>query len=128
MNIDELKLLNGLLIGNKFDIMQTSFELMSKYNIDLMAITKGAGGSTLIKNKTIDHYQVETIKVVDTLGAGDAFASILCIGYLQGWEPNLINKTASEFAGEICKIKGALPSGDSIYENLKKKIIDEQFS
>jgi len=128
VNVDELKLLNDLLIGNKFDIMQTSFELMKKFNIDLMAITKGADGSTLIRNKKADHFQIEIKEVFDTLGAGDAFASILCIGYLQGWALSLINKTANEFAGEICKIEGALPGEDSIYENLKKKMVDEQFS
>ena len=125
VNIDELELLNKLLIGNEFDMIQTSFELMSKYNIDLMAITKGAGGATLIKDEKTDHYKLEAKEVADTLGAGDAFASILCVGYLYNWELPMINKTANEFAGEICKLKGALPDDDSLYENLKKKISDE---
>jgi fructokinase len=105
--------------------MHASFELMSKYNIDLMAVTKGAAGSTLVMDKKADHYKSDTKEVVDTLGAGDAFASILCIGYLQGWELGSINKTANEFAGEICKIRGALPEDDSLYEKYKKKMNDE---
>ncbi|MEE9448745.1 MAG: PfkB family carbohydrate kinase [Ignavibacteriaceae bacterium] len=125
VNIDELKLLHNLLIGNEFDMMQSSFELMGKYKIDLIAVTKGAAGSTLIRDNKADHYQIEAKEVVDTLGAGDAFASILCIGYLQGWELSLINKTANEFAGEICKIKGALPGDDFLYEKYKKKLSDE---
>jgi len=125
VNIDELELLNNLLFRKEFDMTQTSFELMNKYNIDLIAITKGAGGATLIKDEKTDHYKLESKEVVDTLGAGDAFASILCVGYLYNWELPLINKTANEFAGEICKIKGALPDDDSLYENLKKKISDE---
>ncbi len=125
VNIDELELLNKLLVGNEFDVMQTSFELMSKYNIDLMAITKGAGGATLIKDEKTDHYKLEAKEVADTLGAGDAFASILCVGYLYNWQLPLINKTANEFAAEICKIKGALPEDDSLYEKIKKKISDE---
>ena len=125
VNIDELELLNNLLFRKEFDMTQTSFELMNKYNIDLIAITKGAGGATLIKDEKTDHYKLESKEVVDTLGAGDAFASILCVGYLYNWELPLINKKANEFAGEICKIKGALPDDDSLYENLKKKISDE---
>ena len=101
-------------------MLQTSFELMSKYNIDLLAVTKGSAGSTIIRDQKADHYKFETQEVVDTLGAGDAFASILCIGYMQGWELSAISKTANEFAGKICKIKGALPEDDSIYEDLKK--------
>jgi fructokinase len=125
VNIDELELLNNLLVGNEFDVMQTSFVLMSKYNIDLMAITKGSGGATLIKDEKTDHCKLEAKEVVDTLGAGDAFASILCVGYLYNWELPLINKTANEFAAEICKIKGALPEDDSLYEKINKKISDE---
>ncbi len=120
VNVDELELLNKLLIKNEFDIMQASFELMSRYNIDMMAITKGAGGSILIRDQKTDYCKTETTAVVDTLGAGDAFASILCIGYLKAWELSVINKTANEFAGEICKIKGALPEDDSLYEEIKK--------
>ena len=125
VNVDELELLNNILIKNEFDIVQTSFELMSRYNIDMMAITKGAGGSILIRDQKADYCKTETTAVVDTLGAGDAFASILCIGYLKGWELSVINKTANEFAGKICKIKGALPEEDSIYKNFKMKIIDD---
>ncbi len=125
VNIDELELLNDLLIGNEFDIMHASFELMSKYNIDLMAVTKGAAGSILVMDKKADHYKLDTKGVVDTLGAGDAFASILCIGYLQSWELSSINKMANEFASEICKIRGALPEDDFLYEKYKKKISDE---
>ena len=125
VNIDELELLNNLLFRNEFDMMKTSYELINKYNIDLIALTKGADGATLIKDEKTDHYKVEAKKIVDTLGAGDAFASVLCVGYLYNWSLPLINKTANEFAGEICKIKGALPDDDSLYENLKKKISDE---
>ena len=125
VNTEELELLNNLLIGKEFDIMHTPIELMNKYNIDLMAVTKGADGATLIKDEKTDHYKLAAEKIIDTLGAGDAFASILCVGYLQGWKLGSINKTANEFAVEICKIKGALPGDDSLYEKYKKKINDE---
>jgi len=125
VNIDELKQLHNLLVGNKFDMVRTSLVLMSQYNIDLMAVTNGAAGSTLIRDGKTNHHQLEVKEVTDTLGAGDAFASILCVGYLKGWPLSLINKIANKFAGEICKIKGALPEEDSIYKNFKMKIIDD---
>ena len=125
VNINELELLSNLLIGNEFDMMKTSFELMSKYNIDLMAITKGAGGSTLIRNKKVDHYQIEAKEVVDTLGAGDAFAAIICLGYARDWKLSKMNVLANEFANQICKIKGALPETAEVYKMLKDKFGDE---
>ena len=126
VNIDELKQLHNLLVGNKFDMVRTSLVLMSQYNIDLMAVTNGAAGSTLIRDGKTNHHQLEVKEVTDTLGAGDAFASILCVGYLKGWPLSLINKIANKFAGEICKIKGALPKDDSLYDNLKTKMSNEQ--
>ena len=125
VNIDELQFLHDLFIKNEFDLIKSSFELMKQFNMELLAVTKGAKGSTLVKNENVDHYKFDTKGVVDTLGAGDAFASILCIGYLQGWELSSINKMANEFASEICKIRGALPEDNFLYEKYKKKISDE---
>jgi fructokinase len=55
--------------------------------------------------------------VVDTLGAGDAYSAILCLGYLHGWAIEKINKLATRFACEICTFDGALPENDSFYDN-----------
>jgi fructokinase len=125
VNIDEFQFLHDLFIKSEFDLIKSSFELMKQFNIELLAVTKGAEGSTLIKNENVDHFSIDSVEVVDTLGAGDAFASILCIGYLQGWGLSSINKMANEFASEICKIRGALPEDDFLYEKYKKKISDE---
>ena len=62
------------------------------------------------------------VNAVDTTGAGDAYSAILCIGYLKGWNIADINETASAFASEIIKIKGAIPDNDSIYEKFAEEI------
>ena len=46
--------------------------------------------------------------------------NILCLGYLNGWEPSKINRLASAFAAEIVMIKGALPEDDLVYYQYKK--------
>jgi len=122
VNIDELQFLHDFFIKNKFDLMKSSFELMKQFKIELLAVTKGAMGSTLIKNENVDHFKIDPLEVVDTLGAGDAFASILCAGYLEKWNLGTINQLANEFAVEICKIKGALPVNDSVYDTFKREI------
>jgi len=119
VNIDEIKLLNDLLFDEDFDLNKTAFGLMEKFKIDLLAVTKGAEGSVLFHNGSSDDYEMNSEKVVDTVGAGDAFASVLCIGYLHGWKLAVINKLANEFAGEICHINGALPEDDKIYNKFK---------
>jgi fructokinase len=126
VNIDELELIHKLFLKNSFDLNNSSSELMNKFNIDLLAVTKGAEGSVLMRNTIIDDFKLDPVEVIDTVGAGDAFSAILCIGYLKNWDLSLINKLANEFAIDICKIKGALPETDSVYKKLSKRINNEQ--
>lgn len=119
VNIDELKLLNELIIKEKFKLEKTSQKLIKDFDIDLLAITKGSQGSVLIKDNIVDKFKVDPVDSVDTVGAGDAFASVLCLGYLKEWELSHINKIANFFASEICLINGALPSNDEIYTKFK---------
>ena len=59
------------------------------------------------------------IVAVDTVGAGDGFAAMMCIGILNGWTITQINKTASEFSARLCEIEGALPIRDSFYTSYR---------
>jgi fructokinase len=122
LNLDELKLINQLILKKEFSIKAIASDLMKEYNIELLAVTKGEAGSTLFYKNEIDECKNLSVEVEDTLGAGDAFASVLCIGYLRGWKLSSTNQLANEFAGEICKIKGALPQTDELYAGIKEKM------
>lgn len=95
--------------------------LFKKYKIDLLALTLGKNGAKLYSKDDFDYYKPEENEIVDTLGAGDAFSSILCLGYLFNYPLDIINKLANEFAFQICMIKGALPIDDLIYEKYKNE-------
>lgn len=123
LNLDELKLLNKIFLQKDFDLLTSSKILMQKFNIDLLAVTKGEDGSVLLDGKKTDEHKTKVQNVIDTVGAGDAFASIFCIGYLNNWELKKINRLANEFAAEICQINGALPKDDKIYEKYGKEIM-----
>ncbi len=124
LNLDELKLLNDLLYNKNFDQKDTAQKLIDNYTLDLLCVTKGSDGAYLYKANESNNYQVKLDKneIVDTVGAGDAYASFLCIGFLEHWELDKINKFASEFAAEIVKINGALPDNDSLYEKFKERM------
>ncbi len=122
VNSDELKLLNNMFLNNQVDIKNNSRELMEKFNIEILAVTLGDDGSAIFRNNEFDFYKQLHVNVVDTVGAGDAFASIFCFGYLKEWSLKKINKLANIFASEICKIKGALPESDDVYDFIKEKI------
>jgi fructokinase len=121
LNEDELKLVCKNFLRS-YDFERSSREILSEFNIDLLCVTCGGEGSGLFKKGQYDFYSVEIDNVVDTVGAGDAFAAMLCIGYLKEWNLEKLNRFAVEFAAEIVKVKGALPGDDGIYKNFKEKI------
>jgi fructokinase len=126
VNSDELKLLNNLFLNADFEINKTSKDIMEKFGIEFIAATQGSDGSVLFRNNEVEYYKPDPVDIVDSVGAGDAFSAILCIGYLQRWSLRKINKLANFFAAEICKVKGALPEDDEVYDLIKEKIKDEQ--
>jgi fructokinase len=122
LNIDELKIVNSMLFTQNYDELKLAELLSEKFNLELVCITLGDKGALLYSGGKVDYYSVHVEKVIDTVGAGDAYASILCLGYLNKWGISKINKIASEFAAAIVQIKGALPKDDEIYELFKEKI------
>ncbi len=122
LNTDELKIVNGILLNRPFDIINLARLISEKYDIELICVTMGDKGSYIVRGDETDKQSYHVENVVDTVGAGDAFASILCLGFLNGWDISKINRLASEFAAEAVKIDGALPKSDLFYEKFKDKI------
>ena len=122
VNYDEMHVLNDLFLQSEYSTERVAYELMEKYDIHMIAVTRGKDGSSIFENgKRYDHSNID-IKVVDTTGAGDAFAAVLCVGYLHGFEIPYINKLANDFASEICQFEGALPKYDRIYESFREQM------
>ncbi len=91
-----------------------------EYSIELIAVTRGENGSSLYAGGNFHSVPGKTGRAVeDTVGAGDAFASIMAIGYLNSWGIDRINNIASEFASVVCGLKGAIPQDKTIYEDFK---------
>jgi fructokinase len=54
-------------------------------------------------------------RIVDTVGAGDAFSAVFLFGQSQGWSLPLTLARANAFAGAICGISGAVPDDIAFY-------------
>ena len=91
--------------------------LMDNYSLDVISMTKGGQGSEIyIRDEC---YRVESKKIdnmVDSVGAGDAYAAMLAAGIIRQWHPETIIHRASAFASRICSIAGALPESPSFYK------------
>jgi fructokinase len=119
LNTDELEKLKQILSLN---MNQNKFanHLMETYSISTVSLTKGEFGSELFTNQSNFTYEpTEKIKVIDSVGAGDAYAAMLVAGLIEKWQPEKILDQASLFASRICQIKGAIPNSASLYDPFK---------
>ncbi|MBB3186210.1 carbohydrate kinase family protein [Microbacter margulisiae] len=108
LNDDELLVVAGLLglQGTDDELMS---QLMQKFSLKLVAVTKGDKGSILMTSKEKSFMEVPKVKIADTVGAGDSFTAILVAGLLRNEELKRIHKTATQIAAFVCTQKGATP-------------------
>ena len=85
-------------------------ELSQKYDLHLIALTKGSAGSILFKEGNISKHEGYRINLEDTVGAGDAFVAALVTGLMRGYKLYDLHKKANRIASYICLKRGATPS------------------
>lgn len=119
VNDTELSKLKELFILPAND-NEACVSILGKFNIDLIALTLGENGAILFNKNESDYYKSAPTEIFDTLGAGDAFAAILCLGYLKQIPLKQLNRLANSFALEICKVSGALPYDNSLYQKYQE--------
>jgi sucrose-phosphate synthase len=54
--------------------------------------------------------------LVDTVGAGDAFSAVVCLGLLHEWDHQTTLDRAAAFAADLCGIRGATTTDFGLYE------------
>ncbi|UGQ45996.1 PfkB family carbohydrate kinase [Massilia endophytica] len=93
--------------------------LIGKFALQAMVVTLGPRGAMYIgaDGRLIrEHGNEEPWKLVDTVGAGDAFSAVFLHGHVQGWDLVLTMARANAFAGAICSLSGAVPPDMAFYE------------
>lgn len=114
MNHEELlpvkKLLGLSDRPQKDDTVSFCQELASKFDLDLVCITQGAGGSLLYGGKNLHRHSGFRVEVRDTVGAGDAFSAGLVHGRLQGSSLAKMNDLANRLGAWVASCAGAMPS------------------
>jgi len=108
LNEDELPVLAGYLEfdGEEEDILT---KLLSDFQLMLIAYTKGSQGSWLVTPDERSHCEVPSVKIADTVGAGDSFTATLLAGTLNGLPLKKIHAAATEVAAYVCSQHGATP-------------------
>lgn len=105
LNDEELLAVPGLSGGTE---AERAGALRERFGIESVLVTCGERGA-LLRTRTgvIERAAVPVDELVDTVGAGDAFAAVTLIGLAQGWLPEQTLARALEFAAWICGVRGA---------------------
>lgn len=106
-------------INLKKDLYKGAQELLKSYFLQGLILTLGEKGAALISADGIETSPSHTVEnLVDTVGAGDAFASVCIVGLMQRWPAELILSRALAFAAKICGIRGATLKEQNFYQQV----------
>lgn len=101
---------------------QAMLAFHQEFALDILIVTRGAQGAVALDNQRNFHYvsPVPLQTVVDTVGAGDAFASVTLLGFLLDWPLDLTLKRAQDFAGALVGQRGATVEDIDFYQRFRK--------
>jgi fructokinase len=84
-------------------------ELLSRFSLDCVAMTRGADGAVLVTPGEVIEQAAIPVTIVDTVGAGDAFTAALVTGRIRGQPSAAILRHACETASAVCAHAGGIP-------------------
>ena len=119
LNDDELDELTGMFGLTGIAPLERVRGLMKRFELEQVMVTCGAQGAYHVDHlgqKTEVGIKDQVIKMVDTVGAGDGFASVCILGALLGWPVTATLERANAFAAAICGIRGAIPDDAKFYK------------
>ena len=124
MNEDELlRVAHMMGLGGASQTMLGK-RLLHAFGIRQLLVTEGKHGAWLLQDDGAYYHTGPTEPVaglVDSVGAGDGFAAVFLLGLTQGWPAEMTLERAHRFAGEICRLRGAIPDSADFYRAFVKE-------
>lgn len=104
------------LCSEKSDLETMMHAFCTQFAIETLVVTRGANGAIACdKQQLISVKPPATTTVVDTVGAGDAFASLLLLGLSKQWSITTTLERAQAFACELVARRGATVADKEFY-------------
>jgi fructokinase len=86
--------------------------LLDHFGLEIVALTRGAHGSFLVSKKARSEHPGFRVKVVDTIGAGDAFTAAMAHQLRRGASLDMVNELANRVASWVASNAGATPEAN----------------
>jgi len=98
-------------------LQETMRLFLEQHELEVLVVTCGSQGALAINQagELIEVAPTADLTVVDTVGAGDAFAAVLLLGMQHGWPLPLTMERAQSFASALVTQRGATVQDLSFY-------------
>jgi fructokinase len=108
----------ALLVPEAATLQAQMQQLQVHCNTELLIVTRGAAGAVVLAAGGEEFTVVPQghSEVMDTVGAGDAFTSVVTLGLLHGWSVPQMLERAQAFASAITGIRGATCNDPGFYQ------------
>ncbi len=93
-------------------------EFMTRYAPQLLIVTLGSAGALAVTDQG-ERARIEPrpgLRVVDTVGAGDAFMAVVLLGVIRQWPLLDILQRAQAFASAVVGVRGATVADAAFYQ------------
>jgi len=93
--------------------------LIDAFGIRWLLVTEGANGAWLLDDCGARFNTPPTrppASLRDSVGAGDAFAAVVMLGLLHGWDVGECLERGNRLAADVCGLRGAVPDDGSFYD------------
>ncbi len=124
LNDEELQTLADMFKAGPGLAQAQGAQLKRMFDIERLIVTCGKDGAWQLDGSnelSIASPGKESLRIVDTVGAGDAFSAACILGMLLCWPETASLKRADEFAAAICEIRGAVPEDREFYQPFFKE-------
>lgn len=113
LNDDELT----HLAARQNTLQETMRLFLEQHELEVLVVTCGSQGALALSRdgEFIEVAPTADLAVVDTVGAGDAFAAVLLLGMQHGWPLQLAMERAQSFASALVTQRGATVQDLSFY-------------
>ena len=109
INDEELVTVSRMFGYPGIDLQDKCWILLGKYNLKMLILTCGINGSYVFTPGNVSFLPTPTVKVEDTVGAGDSFTAAFISGILKGLSVPEAHNLAVQTSAFVCTQKGAMP-------------------
>lgn len=109
INDEELITVSRMFGYPGIDLQDKCWILLGKYDLKMLILTCGINGSYVFTPGNVSFMPTPSVKVADTVGAGDSFTAAFISCVLKGQSVSLSHRRAVDVSAFVCTQPGAMP-------------------